>query len=185
MKKVILAAAITLALGGCSTFNSDAVKAPNVSPTEDAIEYTQKFGKVEMTYDDEGNWITLTSSATAAIPIDRTAGLEQAMNVATMRANRNIIEFIKRDIMSNTTVDVMTSAMANDTRDNAQKDQKDAKNIATNIQERINLDAKGILRGVFIEERKLDSDAQMAVVTVKVTQRSVVASQALASSMGQ
>ena len=100
MKKLILALAV-LSLSACSSVKL------NTEVTDEAVKYTQDFGKVEVTFNDKGDWTSLKSSATSAVPIDIDAGLEQGMNVATMRAKRNIVEFINTDLKSTKTTDTI------------------------------------------------------------------------------
>ena len=80
MKKLLIVALAVMATA-CSTTKL----AEDTSP--EAIKYTQDFGKVEVTYT-ENTWTEIKSTGTAAVPISDDAGLEQAMNIATMRAKR-------------------------------------------------------------------------------------------------
>ena len=110
MKKLILVTAVALALSACST-----TKTIDLNDTsKDAVKYTQEFGKVEITFNDKGEWETLKSTGTSAIPLTDNAALEQAMNVATMRAKRNIVEFIQTDLNSSKSHEAITNALAKD-----------------------------------------------------------------------
>ncbi len=168
MKKVILLLAV-LALSACSS-----VKLKDESAvSSEAVKFVQDFGKVEVTFTDDGNWTQLKSSATSAVPIDVDAGLEQAMNVATMRAKRNIVEFMNTDLKSTKTADIMTKSLQKNVSDADEQSKQNAANIATEITEKIAVEANGILRGVYIVERKVSSDKKNVVVTVQVDKRSM------------
>jgi hypothetical protein len=181
MKKVILIAAMAAILSACST-----TKLSDVDPiTNDAVKYTQDFGKVEVTFTDKGEWELVKSSATSSVPIDVNAGLEQAMNVATMRAKRNIIEFINTDLKSSKSTEALTNSLAKNVSSGDEKSQERAANIATQIQEKINVQADGILKGVYVVERKISSDKKTVVVTVQVDKRSMRAANQLRMSLGQ
>ena len=179
MKKVILALAV-LSLSACSS-----VKLSQSDVTDEAAKFTQDFGKVEVTFNDKGDWTSMKSSATSAVPIDVDAGLEQGMNVATMRAKRNIVEFINTDLKSTKTTDTITKALAKNVSSDDENSKQRAANIASEITEKISVQADGILKGVYVVERKLSSDKRYVVVTVQVDQRSMKAARQIRVAMGQ
>ena len=179
MKKIAVAL-IAVALTACSTTK---LTADATSP--DAVKFTQDFGKVEVTFNDKGEWETLKSSATSSVPIDVDAGLEQGMNVATMRAKRNIVEFINQDLKSTKTTDSITKALAKNVSDNDENSKQRAANIATEITEKISVQADGILKGVYVTDRKISSDNKTVSVTVQVDKRSMYAAQQLRMAMGK
>lgn len=181
MKKVILVAAMAAVLSACST-----VKTTDLDPvSKDAVKYTQEFGKVEVTFNDKGEWESLKSTGTSAIPMSDNAALEQAMNVATMRAKRNIVEFIQTDLQSSKSHEAITNALAKDVSSDDAKSRERAGNIATKIQEKITTQADGLLKGVYITDRKISGDKTMAVVTVQVDKRSMRAAQQVRTAFGQ
>jgi len=180
MKKILSIAVLALAVSGCST-----TKLAEVDPvSKDAVKYTQDFGKVEVTFNDD-TWTEIKSTATAAIPINDDAGLEQAMNIATMRAKRNIVEFMNTDLKNNKTVDVITNSLAKEVSDNDQKSKERAANIATKVTEKMAEESNGIVRGSYIKERKISSDTRVVSVTVQVDKKSIRAASQIRASMGQ
>lgn len=180
MKKLLSITVLALALSACSS-----TKLADVDPvSRDAVKYTQDFGKVEVTFDND-TWKEIKSTGTAAIPINDDAGLEQAMNIATMRAKRNIVEFMTTELKNNKTVDVMTNSLAKEIADNDQKSKEKAANIATKVTEKMVEDSNGILRGSYVKERKVSSDTRVVSVTVVVDRRSMRAANQLRASMGQ
>ena len=181
MKKLILVAAMAAVLSACST-----TKTVDLDPvSKDAVKYTQEFGKVEVTFNDKGEWESLKSTGTSAIPLSDNAALEQAMNVATMRAKRNIVEFIQTDLQSSKSHEAITNALAKDVSSDDAKSRERAGNIATKIQEKITTQADGLLKGVYINDRKISGDKTMAVVTVTVDKRSMRAAQQVRVAFGQ
>lgn len=181
MKNFLTVAVLALTLSACST-----TKLTDVDPvSNDAVKFTQDFGKVEVTFNDKGDWETLKSSATSSVPIDVDAGLEQAMNVATMRAKRNIVEFINTDLKSSKTTEAITNSLAKNVSSGDEKSQERAANIATQITEKISVQADGLLKGVYVVERKISSDKRTVVVTVQVDKRSMRAAQQLRMALGQ
>lgn len=179
MKKLLIVA-LAVMTAACST-----TKVADVDPvSRDAVKYTQDFGKVEVTFNDD-TWTEIKSTATAAIPINDDAGLEQAMNIATMRAKRNIVEFMTTDLKNNKTVDVITNSLAKEVADNDQKSKEKAANIATKVTENMVEESNGILRGSYVKDRKVSSDTRVVSVVVVVDRRSVRAANQLRASMGQ
>lgn len=181
MKKLFVVSAIVLALSACST-----TKLADVDTvSSDAVKYTQDFGKVEVTYTDKGDWEVIKSSGTSAVPIDTDMGLEQGMNVAVMRAKRNIVEFMNTDLKSSKTTDTITKSLAKNVSSNDDKSQDRAANIASEITEKISVQADGILKGVYVVDRKISPDKRTVVVTVQVDKRSMRAAKQFRMAMGQ
>ena len=106
------------------------------------------------------------------------------MNVATMRAKRNIVEFIQTDLNSSKSHEAITNALAKDVSSDEAKSRERAGNIATKIQEKIAVEANGIVKGVYIVDRKISGDKSMAVVTVEVSKKSMRAAQQVRNSFG-
>jgi len=181
MKNLIIVSAIALALSACST-----TKLTDIDPVStDAVKYTQDFGKVEVTFNDKGDWDSIKSSGTSSVPIDVDAGLEQGMNIATMRAKRNIVEFINTDLKSSKTTEAMTNSLAKNVASGDETSQERAANIATQVQEKISVQADGLLKGVYVIERKISSDKRTVVVTVQVDKRSMRAANQLRMAMSK
>lgn len=180
MKKLVLVVAIAAVLSACST-----TKLSETDTSSDAVKYTQDFGKVEVTFNDKGDWESLKSSATSSVPIDVDAGLEQGMNVATMRAKRNIVEFINTDLKSTKTTDTITKSLAKNVSEDNEASKQRAANIASEITEKISVQADGLLKGVYVVDRKVSSDSKTVVVTVQVDKRSMRAAQQLRMAMGK
>jgi hypothetical protein len=180
MKKILSIAVLALAASACSTTKLSDVD----SVSKDAVKYTQDFGKVEVTFNDD-TWTEIKSSATAAIPINNDAGLEQAMNIATMRAKRNIVEFMTTDLKNNKTVDIITNSLAKEVADNDQKSKETAANIASKVTEKMVEESNGIIRGSYIKHRNVSSDTRVVSVVVVVDKRSILAAKQLRASMGQ
>lgn len=181
MKKLILVALLATAVSACST-----TKLSEADPvSKEAVKYTQEFGKVEVTFNDKGDWESLKSSATASVPLEDPMALEQAMNLASMRAKRNIVQFMKVDLQSSETTETLTNALAKDVTADDQKSRERAGNIASKIQEKIAVQADGILKGAYISDRKVSSDNKVVVVTMQVDKRSMRAAQQFRAAMGQ
>lgn len=173
MKKVFIVA-LAVFLSACKSVPLD-----DNYPSKDAIRYTQEFGKVEVTYTDEGDWLEIKSTASANVVNSEDAALEQAMNVATMRAKRNIVEFMTTQLQSKKSLDSITDSLTKD-GDEKEKNSK----IAVQIVEKITEQSDGILRGVYVVDRKVSSDSKTVAVIVRVDKRSMRAANNIKRSMG-
>jgi PBP1b-binding outer membrane lipoprotein LpoB len=164
-KRIIAVAVIALALSACSTTK------PTGEVTEDGVKLAKNFGKVEVSFSTFGEWKSIKSSASATVPIEHDAGIEQAMNLATMRAKRNIVEFIQSDLKSKKTTDSMTDALVDH---NVNKDK--AAKLSTKITESIVEESAGIVRGAYIDDRRISDDGKNVTVTIIVDKRSLESS---------
>lgn len=180
MKKIAFAALIALALSACST-----TKLSDNDISSDAVKYTQDFGKVEVTFTDKGDWDSLKSTATSSVPIEVDMGLEQGMNVATMRAKRNIVEFLNQDLKSTKTTDTITKSLAKTISEDSDTSKQKAANLASEITEKIAVQADGILKGVYVVDRKVSPDGKTVAVTVQVDKRSMRAAAQIRQAMGK
>lgn len=170
MKKIIIVTAIALALSACSTTK------PTGEVTQEGVKLAKNFGKVEVVFSTFGDWESIKSSATSAVPIEHDAGVEQAMNLATMRAKRNIVEFIQTDLKSKKTTETITDALVNHSI-NKEK----ASKLTTKISESIVEESAGILRGAYIDDRKVSDDGKNVTVSVTIDKRTLESSSKIRS----
>jgi PBP1b-binding outer membrane lipoprotein LpoB len=161
-KRIIAVAVIALTLSACSTTK------PTGEVTQEGVKLAKNFGKVEVSFSTLGEWQSIKSSASATVPIEHDAGIEQAMNIATMRAKRNIIEFVQSDIKSKKTTETLTDALVDH---NVNK--TTASKLSTKISESIVEESAGILRGVYIDDRKVSDDGKNVTVTVLIDKRTL------------
>jgi actin-related protein len=181
MKKVILLLAV-LSLTACGTFKPKVdLDAPISTQT---VSFAEKAGNVEVTFTDNGEWVSIKSSATSIVPINDEAGIEQGMNVATMRAKRNIAEFLNTDLRSSTSTDAITTALAKTMSDGDEASKQKAANTAMEIKEKIAVEANAMLVGSYVSERKVGKDLKTVFVTVTVDKRSMKAARSIRTAFG-
>jgi hypothetical protein len=179
-KRLVLVSILALTMSACSTTTKVAV-----DQTPEGNKYARDFGKVEVTFNDRGDWETIKSSATSFVPIENDAGVEQGMNVAAMRAKRNIVEFIQTDLKSSKASETITNALAADMKENDSNAKRKAADLTTKIQEKIAVEANGIVRGAYIVERKVSTDGKNVAVSVQVDKRSMNVASQLKNSFAQ
>lgn len=179
-KRIFITSLLALSLAACST-----TKVADDDLTKEGTKFVRDFGKVEITFNDKGDWETIKSTATSFVPIENDAGLEQGMNVASMRAKRNIIEFINSDLKSKKTTETITKALAANMKEDGANAERKAADLTTQITENIAVEANGILRGAYLTERKITDDGKNVAVTVMVDKRSMRAAMSMRSAFAK
>ena len=172
--KVIAVAVLAVVLSACSTTK------PTGEVTEEGAKLAKNFGKVEVVFSTFGEWQSIKSSASSSVPIEHDAGIEQAMNVATMRAKRNIVEFIQSDLKSKKTTDTITDAMV---EHNVSKEK--ASKLTSKMTESIVEESAGIVRGAYIEDRRITDDGKNVTVSIIVDKRSLESSKKIRGLMNK
>jgi hypothetical protein len=138
MKKLFLISA--LILSSCA------------SKQENIYKIIEQSGKVEIEIKGK-KWQSIKSSGSAAILIKDEDGIEQAMNVATLRAKANIVEFLNSDVSSNKKLESsLNSAL-------------DKKELNQKVFETIIQEAKGIIKYSYVIERQI-KDGHVKVVVL-------------------
>ena len=132
------------------------------------------LGKVKVTFSDRGQWESLESTATANVSLDSDVGIEQSMNLATLRAKRNIVEFIETEITASKTTETFV-----DTLVKQQLSVDAAANLTSKVTESIKEDSSGIIRGAYISDRKLLDKTRTVSVTVVVDRKTLAVSSML------
>ena len=168
--RLFAAVAVSVLLAACSTSK------PPGQMTEDGVKLAKNFGKVEVEFSTFGDWKSIKSTASANVPIEHDSGVEQAMNLATLRAKRNIVEFIQSDIKSKKTSDALVDAMIDQ---NVSKER--ATKMSQKISESIVEQSSGIIRGAYVDDRKITDDGKNVTVVVIVDKRSLESSNLLKS----
>ena len=79
----------------------------------------------------------------------------------------------------------MTKALAKNISEDDIVGKQKASNIATQITEKISVDANGIVRGVYVSERKISTDGKNVSVTVAVDKRSMRAATQIRAQFGR
>jgi hypothetical protein len=212
MKKCIISmAVVALFATGCSSFGNKApapvTKIENKLETKPDIkkaeaEFLETAGTVQLQFSEEGDWLLIKTSGTAPINFNHAQGREDAFLLATMRAKRNLVEFLNNDVKSGKAVENITktalkdivSSNSNENRkrnkdtktdelfgsdtevDNSQYSQEErnrANKISQSVTETINDNSQGILRGAYIANRSIDRESNMVSVTLMVSKKSI------------
>jgi hypothetical protein len=137
IKKLTLAVAGALLVVGCAG-NKDVIKNADLKPETDSIRpkpvstvFHRPQGTMTITFDTKGNFLEITSKGTAPIAGNNAFSIEQAAQVAQLRAKRNISEFLNTQINTTRTVKVLSTAV-----------QKSLENTTNGMSEEVKIDDK-------------------------------------------
>ena len=137
IKKISLAVAGALLVVGCAT-NQGVIKNADLKPETDSIRpkpvstvFHRPQGTMTITFDSKGNFLEITSKGTAPIAGNNAFSIEQAAQVAQLRAKRNIAEFISTQLQTTRSVKVLSTAV-----------QKSLENTTNGMSEEVKIDDK-------------------------------------------
>jgi hypothetical protein len=137
IKKLSLAVAGALLVVGCAS-NNGIIKNADLKPETDSIRpkpvsavFHRPQGVMTITFDAKGNFLEITSKGTAPIAGNNAFSIEQAAQVAQLRAKRNIAEFISTQLNTQRSVKVLSTAV-----------QKSLENTTNGMSEEVKIDDK-------------------------------------------
>ena len=178
MKKTILAVAVSASLlGGCASINPFSEPTPE-EKVVNKIEFLATNGGIKLEFDGS-NWKSIESTGIAEVTSDRINSAHEAYHAATLRAQRNLAEYLNNDLRSKTTLDAISKIVDSD--DVAQPN---SDTLAYNLTESISKESHALLNGLYVIDRKYDEDEKLVSVTIKVTPESLRASQQVKTAMG-
>ena len=137
IKKLSLAVAGALLVVGCAT-QPGVIKNAELRPDTDSIRpkpvstvFHRPQGTMTITFDSKGEFLEITSKGTAPIAGNNAFSIEQAAQVAQLRAKRNIAEFISTQLQTTRSVKVLSTAV-----------QKSLENTTNGMSEEVKIDDK-------------------------------------------
>jgi PBP1b-binding outer membrane lipoprotein LpoB len=137
IKKLSLAVAGALLVVGCAS-NQGVVKNADLHPETDSIRpkpvstvFHRPQGTMTITFSSDGKFLEITSKGTAPIAGNNAFSIEQAAQVAQLRAKRNIAEFISTQLNTQRSVKVLSTAV-----------QKSLENTTNGMAEEVKVDDK-------------------------------------------
>lgn len=117
IKKLTLAVTVALAVTACAG-NKSVTKNAELKPETDSIRpkpvstvFHRPQGVMTIVFSNDGKFTEIISKGTAPIAGNNAFSIEQAAQVAKLRAERNIAEFVGTQITSQRTVKVLSTAV--------------------------------------------------------------------------
>lgn len=163
MKKIALIAALSVSLIGCSSTAKNKWQGGEVG-------FTMPDGALTIIINDQGQFISAKSTASAQVLSNTPAAAEAAVTVATARAKRSIAQFISEDIKSSNAVNQIADATNEST------------SFGQHVAEQINTNSRALLRGAYISSQQMQGDVMFVEITI--SQKSISGSQSLRKQIG-
>ena len=137
IKKISLAVAGALLVVGCAT-NQGVVKNADLKPDTDSIRpkpvstvFHRPEGSMTITFSPDGKFLEITSKGTAPIAGNNAFSIEDAAQVAQLRAKKNIAEFISTQLTTTRSLKVLSTTV-----------QKSLENTTNGMSEEVKVDDK-------------------------------------------
>lgn len=150
MKKLII---LALILTSCKSINPISTN---------TVDFAETSGKIKVTIKGD-EWQKIESSGMANLLMKDDNAIEQAMNVAALRAKANLIEFLESEVKSSKSSEVITNSLIKESIN-----KEIASDIASKVNEKIYTESKGIIKGAYVSERKVSNDQKSVMVTIVV-----------------
>lgn len=212
MKLIAVAVLATIVTGCASTKTEPVTKVENKLEQKPDIKkaeavFLEDNGTLQIQFSEEGEWLVIKTVGTAPINFNHAQGREDAFMLATMRAKRNLIEFMSNDVKSSKTAENIAKTSLRDIVTNSNSEMKNravdpdsedagvsgdmasdeqrrrANRIAQSVTESMSDNSQAILRGAFVAKREVSRENNMVAVTIQVSKKSINASANLRTMM--
>lgn len=194
--KVLATALLAASITGCSTTDKETgvvtvdspLEATPVIKTSEA-KFVEQNGTITIEFTETGEFVSLKSSGTSPLNFNNANAIEEAMMVATMRAKRNVAEFLSNDIRSVKVSKNISDVVMNDTviatNDEESSEKRNRANtVAFKVTETIKDRSDVLLHGLMVVNRNVDNDTNQVSVDVEVSVQSISASKKVRMLMG-
>jgi hypothetical protein len=178
LKKIVIISAVAL-LSACSTVP--------LTKTEDGAPIKTEFlgGSIKVEYDKKTGEVKLVESmATARLVSDLPNAVDESFTVATMRARKQLIEFMKTEIESEKFTESVFDTLQKSEVENSSKNRSVNHNISQAVKQSIKQKSAGILKGTYVSEKVYDQSTKTVRVTVRSSDQDVDAAKRLSRMMG-
>jgi hypothetical protein len=156
LSKVAVAVSMVF-LVGCA--NKGTIKNADLKPDTDSIRpkpvstvFHRPQGTMTITFSNDGRFLEITSKGTAPIAGNNAFSIEQAAQVAQLRAKRNIAEFISTDLTTTRSLKV----------------------LSTTVQKSLENTTNGMAQETVIEDKDFDANGDPIITPYKDPNKEVV-----------
>ena len=187
------------------------VKAKDEVAVNASASFEKQNGSVKIIFDSAGNWESISSIASGAIAATTYDAKEQASTIASMRAKRNIAEFLSSQISSTRTMVVVSKTLqkAKETIENQTNGQpislsddenskidqelkdsskqinldKNSFTLANIVREQISESSNAILKGLTVVSQNVSTDGKAMQVELRITKKNINLASAIRQEM--
>jgi len=171
------------------------------SPQTARASFSRPGGKVALEFGDDGHWLSISSVASAPVSGSSQASVEQATTVATLKARRNLAEFMGGELQSSRSLRIISRGVQRaqsgggsqqvsevssdediDGRAEATVETSHEK-IAQTVRETVTQRSAAILKGVMTTRESHDRESGIVTVEIMASQRSIDAARSIRQEM--
>jgi outer membrane lipopolysaccharide assembly protein LptE/RlpB len=178
MLKQLLVVSATVVLTACGTFGGS-------KPGEEKP-ITSEFlgGNIKVTYTMGGEFESISSTNTVKVTSSLPYATDEAFTVATLRARKQIVEFMKLDLESEKFTDTVYNSLQDATTEDRTETKTVNAKVASEVKEVIKQRSSAILQGTYVAEKNYDSGTKTVTVTVKSGTKDIATAKAVRKLMG-
>jgi hypothetical protein len=179
--KAILSVLIVCLVSGCAGPKSADVSAyaeelkANSRPPPSHVgvsAFEGPTGLVKVSFDSDGNWESISTVANAAMADQTNYARQHAVTVATLKAKRNLSEFLGSQIKSKKTLNVLSESAQKGLSKEGQAQGGEvidpaAFKLAEKVQEEIVESSNAILKGLIVIDLGMDESGTNVIIEVK------------------
>lgn len=163
-------------LAGCSS-------TPDVNPQSTQSDFMG--GGITLVYTNRGVLEGISSTATAPVIGNLPSSMDQAVTVATLKARRQIAEFIQVEVTSDRFMSTVSADLQQSDSFNDNQNQQVVMNIANELRDNIRQRSQQILRGTVVEKEDYNSMSRTVSVTVVAGEKQSKSAQTARSMMAR
>ena len=167
-------------LGACSP-----TPEPEAQKVKAPIKTEFLGGGLTIAYDEDGEFQSITSVSTSKVTSTLPSAVEEALKIATLKARRQIAEFINTEVQSDRFTSSISDSLQAAQTLNDDTTSKLRNTIALKVRENITQKSSQILKGTFVQSEKHDAEKDQVIVTVVTGVSSVGTSNQLKKLMSQ
>lgn len=157
-----------------------------LTKTEEAPIKTEFLGgSIKVVYDrSTGEVKEIESMATAKLVSTLPNAVDESFTVATMRARKQLVEFMKTEVESEKFTESIFDTLQKSDVENKSKNETVNHNISQAVKQSIKQKSAGILKGTYVSEKVYDQATKTVRVAVRSSDRDIEAAKRLSRMMG-
>ena len=123
-------------------------------------------GRLTVAYNKNGEFQSITSVSTSRVTSKLPSAVEDAYKIASLRARRQIAEFINTEVKSDRFTSSLSDSLQASQKSDGEDFSKVRNTIALKVRENITQKSSQILRGTIVQSQKHDAEKDQVIVTV-------------------
>lgn len=136
--------------------------------SKNTVQFSSDFvgGDLKVTYNKKGEFESISSKATAYVTNNLPNTRDQAVTIATLKARRQIAEFLKTEVQSERFLVTVSKSIQETETVNQAGDNNESARIAYSVRESIRQRSSSILQGTYLQSESFNPDTKIVTVVV-------------------